>query len=142
MAIIKQSLIVLVLLICGAGGSATPAPAPELALLTQDNLCVGISTSNEELACVANVALASFAGNAVTNEVTFTPCFVLAAGRQCLAKDKEEPNKEHCIGLEISKQLLPCLGDSAWTCYNDITGYIPPVFIACFQGRALMCTRQ
>ena len=42
MAIIKQSLIVLVLLICGAGGSATPAPAPEPALLTQDNLCVGI----------------------------------------------------------------------------------------------------
>ena len=42
MAIIKQSLIVLVLLICGAGGSTTPAPAPEPALLTQDNLCVGI----------------------------------------------------------------------------------------------------
>ena len=40
MAIIKQSLIVLVLLICGAGGSTTPAPEP--ALLTQDNLCVGI----------------------------------------------------------------------------------------------------
>ncbi|KAF7052048.1 hypothetical protein CFC21_060207 [Triticum aestivum] len=140
MAIIKQSLIVLVLLICGAGGSTTPAPAP--ALLTQDNLCVGTSTSNEDLACVANVALGCFAENAVTNEATFTPCFVLAAGRECLAKDKEEPNKEHCIGLEISKQLLPCLGDSAWTCYNSITGYIPPVFIACFQGRALICNPQ
>ncbi|VAH95674.1 hypothetical protein VPH35_067603 [Triticum aestivum] len=139
MAIIKQSLIVLVLLICGAGGSTTPAPAPEPALLTQDNLCVGISTTNEEMVCVADGALACFAENVVTDELTFTPCFVTAAG-ECLAKDKEEPSKNHCIGLEISD--LKCLGDSAWTCYNSFTGYIPPAFIACFPGRAPMCTPQ
>ncbi|KAI4998615.1 uncharacterized protein LOC123451012 [Hordeum vulgare subsp. vulgare] len=144
MAIMQfHSLVVLlVLLLCGAGGSSTPQPAP----LTQDDLCVGISTSNGELACLVNAALACLVQNAITDEVTFTPCFITVVLKEkCLAKDKGEPNnKDHCIGInvDIDNEQLSCLGDYAWTCYNSFTGHIPPVFTACFQGSVFKCTRH
>ncbi|EMS61325.1 hypothetical protein TRIUR3_24842 [Triticum urartu] len=120
-------------LICGAGVSATPAPAPALApALAEDKLCVGVSTKSAKTACVANAALTCFAINTVSGESTFQPCFLGAVLQdKCLAKDKEAKKEDHCIGVEISDELLPCVGHFAWKCHASIFVYAP-TFGMCF----------
>lgn len=124
-----QSLLVLVL-ICGAGVSATPAPAPALApALAEDKLCVGVSTKSAKTACIANAALTCLAINTITGESTFEPCFLGAVLQdKCLAKDKEA-KEDNCIGVEISDDLLPCVGHFAWKCHAST---FPPAFGMCF----------
>lgn len=136
-----QPLVVLAL-ICGVGVSATPtlAPAPApTALLTEDKLCVGISLKNHRLTCVVNTAVVCFASNSVTGEASFQACFVAGImTANCLAKAKDD-NKYHCVGLEISDDLVPCFGEVAWNCYDSFMVYTAPTFAFCFYAKVATC---
>ncbi|XP_071679228.1 uncharacterized protein [Lolium perenne] len=136
MALIR-ALPVLLLLLSTAGASAAPPPAPAPATgLEVDELCFGISTSNKSLACAANVALACLAANAATEEVTYMPCFATGIlTEHCLTR--APPEEKGCIGVDISEELITCLGKVGLWCQGSSFGDVG--FVTCYLGSAIKC---